>query len=103
LELSKAEEKHGDSRDASEHLGRALDVAERLKSGSIPQILRTMADVRTQTDDYSVAADLYRRAIKVFRNTGDIWAAAGTLSDLGATYARLGDRTQRRSDVTKSP
>src|ERR1039458_7956245 len=91
LELSRAEEKHGDSRNSSEHLARAMDVAERLKAPVFPQVLRTMAEVKAQAGDYSTAVELHTKAIQIFRDTGNPWAAAGTLSDLGVAYARLGD------------
>src|ERR1017187_4414685 len=102
LELSKAEEKHGDSRAALEHLGRALDVAERLNAPDLPQILRTMAEGLAQTGDYSGAVELHTRAIQMFRETNDVWAAAGTLSDLGVAYARLGDDVNAERCYQKS-
>ncbi len=82
----------------------SLAIAEQLgRDGrlSAARALEALAEVATETGEYSSAPQLYERALDLFRETGDLVGIGETLKMQGWSAMRIGDYEQAESQLSE--
>src|SRR5215207_908331 len=79
-------------------ISRKLGAAGRLE---VANALEMLAEVSTETGDYSAAPELYEQALSLYREVGDVVGIGDTLKMLGWGAMRTGDYEQAESRLNE--